>query len=180
MLALGNAKIFVYTESVDMRCSFDRLSYTVADVLKQDSFSGHYFVFFSRCRRKMKILQWDKDGYVMYYKRLEQGTFDISRWLENKKGASLEIDKVHFAMMMAGISFADTKKQKRFAKSPSAPGHQNYRVTDNKLLCFIAFGLGWECHLCLSLQTSVYFAFRRKTTKTILGYWNTAPSRLFS
>jgi transposase len=132
MLALGNSKILIYTDSIDMRCSFDRLALLVVDVLKQDSFSGHYFVFLSKCKRKMKILQWDRDGYAIYYKRLESGIFDVSRWMTKGQGASLEIDKVHFTMMMAGINFSETKKQKRYSREAIEFGAQNYRVTDSK------------------------------------------------
>lgn len=132
MLALTSSKIFIYTEPVDMRSGFDALALLVAEGLKRDSFSGEYFVFFSRSKRLMKILRWEKDGYGIYYKRLEQGSFDISKAIEKRKGASIEIDQIHFTMLMAGIDFSVAKKQKRYERPMLSDDEKTYRVADSE------------------------------------------------
>lgn len=71
----ASIRIWLATSPVDMRRSFDRLAEQVRTCLLIDPMSGHLFVFRNRTAERMKILWWDRDGYVMYYKRLERGTF---------------------------------------------------------------------------------------------------------
>jgi len=71
----GGIKVFIATEPTDMRRGFDSLAAMVQGVLKKDIFSGHLFVFRDRSGSKLKILYWDRNGYVIWYKRLSQGKF---------------------------------------------------------------------------------------------------------
>ena len=76
MLAIsGNARIFFCTKSIDMRNGFEGLSGLVESLKLGELTSGAYFVFLNRQRDKMKVLYWDGDGLVIWYKRLERGTF---------------------------------------------------------------------------------------------------------
>src|SRR5438132_10745625 len=76
MLSLPPAvRIFVHREPTDLRRSFDSLAAVVTDVLRQDPFSGHLFAFFNRRRDKLKLLVWERGGFWLLYKRLEEGTF---------------------------------------------------------------------------------------------------------
>ena len=78
MLSLSpNTQIYLATEAVDMRRSFDGLSALVMDVLAQDPLSGHLFVFSNRLGDKIKILYYDGQGLCQWYKRLERGRFRI-------------------------------------------------------------------------------------------------------
>jgi transposase len=76
MLSLPvSVRIFVYTGVTDMRRSFDRLAQMVEEHLEQNPESGHLYLFFSRRRDCVKMLLWEGDGFVIWYKRLELGTF---------------------------------------------------------------------------------------------------------
>jgi transposase len=71
----GNIQVWVATTPVDMRKSFDGLAEVVRAFLGHDPLSGNLFVFRNRTGQRVKILWWDADGYCLYYKRLERGTF---------------------------------------------------------------------------------------------------------
>ena len=75
MLNHATAQIFVCLDSVDMRKSFDTLAQLVRDQLGHDPLSGSWFIFRGKARDRLKILYWDRDGYAIYQKRLEAGTF---------------------------------------------------------------------------------------------------------
>jgi transposase len=71
----GNVQVWVATQPVDMRKSFDGLAGHVRAFLGHDPLSGSMFVFRNKAAHRVKILWWDKDGLAIYYKRLEKGTF---------------------------------------------------------------------------------------------------------
>ena len=112
----ASTKIFVCTTPVDMRFSFDALSGLVETHFGQNPLNGHLFVFFSKRRDRMKILAWDVDGFVLYYKRLEQGTFSWLNDLQLLPGA--EILASDFALVLAGINPGDIQRPKRYRRLP--------------------------------------------------------------
>jgi len=69
------AKIYLAASATDMRKSFDGLAGLVRSELGRDPTNGEVFVFINRKRNYIKLLHWETDGYVLYYKRLEKGTF---------------------------------------------------------------------------------------------------------
>ena len=107
-------RIWLAAESTDMRCGFDRLAERVKAVISQDPLSGHLFVFRSRRGERLKILMWDRDGYVLWYKRLEAGVFKLPRM---KEGAcSVELRASELAMMLDGIDLKSVRRSKRYAR----------------------------------------------------------------
>lgn len=108
---------FICSHPVDMRSSFDSLSGLIRSHFGQNELSGHLFVFFSKRRDRVKVLFWDSDGFVLYYKRLEQGTF---RWVQDLDLTnSCEISAADFALLMAGIN--TTSSRARTPKPRAVP-----------------------------------------------------------
>lgn len=103
-------KIFLCAQATDMRRSFDKLAEMTRSVLAQDPLSGHLFVFFNRPRDRVKILFWDRSGFCLYYKRLEEGSFRVPK-LDN---SSAQIDAAELALILEGIDLAGATRQKRF------------------------------------------------------------------
>ncbi len=73
----ANVRVWLATAPLDMRRGFDRLAEHVRTILAQDPMSGHLFVFRNKAGERLKILWWDNDGYCIFYKRLERGTFQF-------------------------------------------------------------------------------------------------------
>jgi transposase len=97
MLTLSaNARIFIYKDPINMRKSFEGLSAAVENLFPGELFSGALFVFLNRGRSHMKVLFWDRDGFAIWYKRLEKGTF--ARNAQNN-----HLDRREFLMLLEGI-----------------------------------------------------------------------------
>jgi transposase len=111
-------RIWLAVEPADMRCGFDRLAERAAEVTGQDPLSGHLFLFRGRGGDRLKILYWDKDGYALWYKRLEEGTFKLPR-LEGG-GASVELRASELAMLLDGIDLKSIRRGKRYRRPAEA------------------------------------------------------------
>jgi transposase len=107
-------RIWLATEATDMRCGFDRLAERVRAVTGQDPLSGHLFVFRSRRGDRLKILLWDQDGFLLWYKRLEAGVFKLPRGKEGVR--SLELRASELAMVLDGIDVSKLKRVPRYAR----------------------------------------------------------------
>ena len=115
MLTLpSSVKIFIYTQPTDMRCGFNKLSMLAETVLLKDPFSGHLFVFFNKSGDKCKILFWDRSGFVIWYKRLEEGTFEKLKATPGQ--ASLEVDIARLTWLLEGIDLFKTRRRKRYQR----------------------------------------------------------------
>ena len=109
------ARIWLAVEATDMRCGFDRLAERVKTVIGEDPLSGHLFVFRSRRSDRMKILHWDRDGFVLWYKRLEEGVFKLPRAQEGAR--SLELRASELAMVLDGIDVSKLKRVARYERA---------------------------------------------------------------
>jgi transposase len=100
-----------------MRCGFDRLAAQAAAVTGQDPLSGHLFVFRNRSGDRLKMLYWDRDGYVLWYKRLEEGLFKLPRLDPEQRSVSLRPSEL--AMLLDGIDLSSVKRSRRYARVSS-------------------------------------------------------------
>jgi transposase len=112
--------IYVATRPVDMRKSFDGLSAIVKNHFHQDPLCGHLFVFINRSADRIKILYWDKDGYALWYKRLEAGRFRIPVALLGEGRQVALVSPAQLAMILEGIEPIIIKKRKRFTLENTA------------------------------------------------------------
>jgi transposase len=108
------ARIWLSAEATDMRCGFDRLAERVRAVIGQDPLGGHLFVFRSRRGDRLKILLWDRDGFVLWYKRLETGVFKFPRM--NTGSRSVELLGSELAMILDGIDVSKLKRVRRYER----------------------------------------------------------------
>lgn len=110
--ALGGVRIWLATEPTDMRCGFDRLAALARTVTGEDPLSGHLFIFRGRSGDRLKVLWWDRDGYALWYKRLEEGVFKLPRPPEG--AACVQLRPSDLAMLLEGIDLSSVKRMKRY------------------------------------------------------------------
>jgi transposase len=116
MLTLAtHLRIYLHTRPTDMRKSFDGLSALVRNVFQADPTDGNLFLFLNRRGDRIKMLWWDRDGWALFYKRLEAGTFEVIPAADD--AAVLEIDATQLAMLLSGVMLKSAQRRKRFAKA---------------------------------------------------------------
>jgi len=107
MLSLPpSVKVFVATEATDMRKSIDALSIEVKEVLHKDPLSGHLFVFCNKRGDKIKILYWDRNGFCLWYKRLERGIFRLPKI----QAKVFMIAPNELNLLLEGVDLTDRKR----------------------------------------------------------------------
>jgi transposase len=94
-----------------MRKGYDGLSGLVRNELGEDPMSGSVYVFFNRTRRLVKMLVWDHDGFVIYGKRLEKGSFE--HLTKRTKGKKQAVEYQHLVMLLSGISLLGIRHRPR-------------------------------------------------------------------
>jgi transposase len=105
----GIHRIFLYDQCVDMRKSFEGLSRLIESSCPGNLLTGALFLFLNRRRNLIKILYWDGDGFVIWYKRLEQGTFSACF------SGHDELSRQQFTMLLEGV--VPRRLNKRFSLS---------------------------------------------------------------
>jgi len=101
-------QVYIAREPVDMRKSYDGLSGCVEEILQADPLSGNLFVFFNRRRNQVKILVWDRTGFCIYCKRLEQGRFTIPN-------EGTVTDYARLLLVLEGIDLSGSRQRHRFS-----------------------------------------------------------------
>ena len=119
-------RIYLCVQPADMRRGFDTLAAAVKEFLRHDPFSGNLFLFVSRGKDRMKILYWEKDGFCLWYKRLEEGTFKLPA--PQDAPVSVELKATELAMLLEGIDLKSIKRSRRFHRPEVPAGTAPVRV----------------------------------------------------
>ena len=114
----GQIRVHVYGRPTDMRKSFDGLYALTCQELVQDPMSGRLFVFINRRATQMKVLYWDRTGFCVWAKRLEQGRF-LSDW---RKVTTREMDWTGLKLLLEGIEVKVARKRYKYHRSADAFG----------------------------------------------------------
>ena len=116
MLNLSHqTRVFLFTQSVDMRKSFRGLCQLAESVLKEDPASGHWFAFINRRRDRLKLLGWDGQGFWIWYKRLESGVFE--KPVVEQTQTQMEIDVTQLSLIINGIDLRSAKRRRRYRRA---------------------------------------------------------------
>jgi transposase len=105
------AEVYVWLGRTDMRAGFERLAALVHERLQRSVMGGGLYVFVSRCRKRVKLLYWDKDGYALWYKRLEAGAFRIA-----DGDATEMISGVDLEALLSGVDLTRIRLKKDVEK----------------------------------------------------------------
>jgi transposase len=112
----ASVRVYLCTVPCDMRRSFDGLHALVTNALQLDAFAGHLFVFSNRRRDRVKILYWDRDGFAVWAKRLEEGTYALPF---SEDGGRREISAQELGTILSGIDLSQAKRRKRYQRKSS-------------------------------------------------------------
>jgi transposase len=112
MLALSDhCRYFLYRSPADMRKSFYSLAAIVTEQMQGNPLSGDIFIFLSRRRNHIKLLRWERDGFALYSKRLERGTYELP--IPSNEGSFL-ISHQQLLLILEGICLQQVRYRKRY------------------------------------------------------------------
>ena len=121
----GQGRIFLCTQDTDMRKSFDSLRGIIRSAMHLDPLTGYLFVFKNKRGDRIKVVYWDSDGFAMWYKVLQKGTFQFPD-LQNFSSAGLEIDTSTLGLILNGIDLSSIRRRQRYRVSaPVRHGETN-------------------------------------------------------
>lgn len=107
-------RVFLHTPATDLRKGFDALAGLVTTAFSQDPTSGHLFLFVNRRRDRLKILYWDRDGLAIWYKRLENGSFQVP--VVAPDAVSVEVSPTQLTLILSGIDLGSARQRKRYRR----------------------------------------------------------------
>lgn len=114
----ASVRVYLCTSACDMRKSFDGLHAVVTQAMELDAFGGHLFVFANRRRDRIKILYWDRDGFAVWAKRLEEGTYAMpfgdAGVVDGEQRR--EIAAAELGALLSGIDLSHAKRRKRYVR----------------------------------------------------------------
>jgi transposase len=114
----SSQRYYLSRQPADMRKSYDGLSGLVRQGLGRDPLSGEVFLFLNRRRTMIKILVWDRSGFVIWGKRLERGTFELPHGPEAGAAACLRWEEL--VMILEGVSLGSVQRRKRYSREKAA------------------------------------------------------------
>jgi len=120
----ASVRIFLAAAPTDMRKGFDGLS-ALVKARGADVFSGHLFVFVSRRGDRVKVLTWERGGFILWYKRLERGRFRMPPLDGDEE--SVELDSGQLAMLLDGVDLSRVRRQQVWEPREKAPRRMDRR-----------------------------------------------------
>jgi transposase len=111
----ASVRVYLCLTVCDMRKSFDGLHSLVREHLEWDPFAGHLFVFTSRQRDRIKILYWDQDGFAVWSKRLEAGTYAVPMGEAAERRREITVQEL--GALLSGIDLTQASRRKRYRRS---------------------------------------------------------------
>jgi len=112
----ASVRVYLCLTACDMRKSFDGLHALTREYLDLDAFAGHLIVFASRRRDRVKILYWDRDGFAVWSKRLEEGTYAVPL-AESAGERRREITAQELGALLSGIDLKQAARRKRYRRA---------------------------------------------------------------
>jgi transposase len=113
MFTLSTSHRFhLYSQPTDMRKSFDGLSGLIQNILGSNPLSGDVFIFINRRRDKIKLLHWQGISFTLYYKRLEEGTFEVPSY--DPEVGSIVLSYAQMVMLVDGLTIKNIEKRKSY------------------------------------------------------------------
>jgi transposase len=112
----ASVRVYLCLTACDMRKSFDGLHALVREHMELDAFAGHLFVFTSRRRDRVRILYWDRDGFAVWSKRLEEGAYAVPL-AENAEERRREITAPELGALLSGIDLNQAPRHKRYRRT---------------------------------------------------------------
>jgi transposase len=106
---------FLFTQPTDMRKSFDGLCGLVSSKMNRNPTSGEVFIFIGTRKDAIKLLHWESGGFVLYYKRLEKGTFELSK--STSGSDSLPFSWPSLVLLIEGIKVEKYRQNTRYKSS---------------------------------------------------------------
>jgi transposase len=114
MLGLGHQhRYYLYRGAADMRKGFDGLSGLVRNEMGRDPLDGDIYIFVNQRRNMVRLLRWDSNGYALYSKRLEQGSYELPQFCE-QGAASGALKWTELLLILEGISLQSVRYRKRY------------------------------------------------------------------
>ena len=111
----ASVRVYLCLTPCDMRRSFDGLSSLVTNAMHMNALAGHLFVFSNRRRDRVKILYWDRDGFAVWAKRLEEGTYAMPFGDEHEHRR--EITAQELGALLSGIDLSQAQRRKRYQRT---------------------------------------------------------------
>ena len=113
LLSLSDSRRYhLYRKETDMRKSFDALCGIINNELGKNVMTGDVFIFINKPRTHLKLLVWERDGFTLFYRRLEQGTFEVPVFDHDCRSMAVSADQLSF--ILKGISLKDVKYRSRY------------------------------------------------------------------
>jgi len=110
----ASVRVYLCLTPTDMRRSFDGLHALVRDHLQLDAFAGHLYIFSNRRKDRLKVIYWDRDGFAIWAKRLEAGSFVMPSG--GPGSARLEITTEELGALLSGIDLEQAARRKRYRR----------------------------------------------------------------